>query len=76
VVTLELATTQDAFGVGAAIDQRHARTTLAARLGDWVHVGGIGGGSASRAAGIGSVAGVSSTADWDVDLKVEAVLAP
>jgi type II secretory pathway component HofQ len=76
LAVLELATTRDAFGPGATIDQRHTRTTLSARLGDWVHVGGIGGDSASRTTGIGSIAGASSTTDWSVDLKVEAAPGP
>jgi type II secretory pathway component GspD/PulD (secretin) len=72
VVTLELATTKDALGAGAVVDQRHVRTTLSARLGDWVHVAGIAADSATRSSGLATTGSADTTSDWNVDLRVEA----
>ncbi len=72
VVTLDVSVSKDAFEARGTIGVRQTRTTLTARLGEWLSVSGS---SLSRDVAESEIATRGSardSQDWSVDLKVEA----
>jgi len=76
VVSLELATSRDAFEASGAIGVRRTSGSVSGRLGEWIAVGGSSLQRDAQQRGLASRADASASSDWSVELRVEALDAP
>lgn len=71
-VSLDLATSRDAFDASGAIGVRRTSASVSGRLGEWIPVGGSSLGRDAQERDLTSRATTSATSDWSVELRVEA----
>jgi Bacterial type II/III secretion system short domain len=76
VVTLELATSREDFGPGATLAARRVETVVSGRLGEWIHVGGIGSTTREESHGGAASSARETRSDFAVDLRVDADSVP
>jgi len=70
-VTLEIATQQEVFTRGGAIQGQHAATSVSGRLGEWIDVGGVSSASARTDSGILSSGERTAAGNRGIWVKVE-----
>jgi type II secretory pathway component GspD/PulD (secretin) len=70
-VTLDVATQQEAFARGGAIQGQRAVSSVSGRLGEWIDLGGVSSASSSVDSGILSSRERSATANRSIWVKVE-----
>lgn len=75
-LSLELATSRDAFEASGSIAVRRTSGSLSGRLGEWIPVGGASLARDAQERGLASRATTSTTSDWSVELRVEAADTP
>jgi type II secretory pathway component GspD/PulD (secretin) len=71
VVTLEVATSKDAFNARGGVDTQRLTTTLTGRLGEWMTIGGISRSERSHAAGVAGGEAKTATDEQLVELLIE-----
>lgn len=75
-VSLDLATSRDAFETTGAIGVRRTSGSVSGRLGEWIPVGGASLHREEKERSLASRASTSASSDWFVELRVEAADAP
>jgi type II secretory pathway component GspD/PulD (secretin) len=73
LVTLEVATSKDAFNPQGGVDTQRLLTSVSGRLGEWLTIGGISRSERSRSSGIGGDERQGASDDRSVELMVEEV---
>jgi hypothetical protein len=75
-VSLDLATSRDAFEASGAVAVRRTSGSVSGRLGEWIPVGGSSFRREAEDRSIASRATTTTSSDWTVELRVEAADAP
>lgn len=70
-VTLEVATSKDAFNPEGGVDTQRLLTTVSGRLGEWIALGGVSRSASDRSAGFAGTQASSAADDRLVELMVE-----
>ncbi len=76
MVTLDVATSRDAFDAAGGIDVRRTRSSVSSRLGEWIALGSSSLVRETDARGFASRASANASSTWSVDLRVEAADTP